>query len=233
MLMFLVVAANAAESPQSQPPAAFFREIDQRLMDAWATGDRRTWQEYLDDAAIYVDEDGSVFSKRELLTHVAPLPKGYTTRFTVTDHRTVMHDRQAVTTHLDIENLEVFGQSITPRLRATESWHLTNAGWRITSVQVLALPSDPRFQPLSSKELDQYAGSYALAAGRIITLTPVGDTLKMMPSGVMLFSETRDVFFIKGRPRERKIFLRSKDGSITGFADRREGHELLWSRIAP
>lgn len=233
MWMFLVVAANALQLHRAQPPAEVFREIDQQLMDAWATGDPHPWEEYLDDAAIYVDEDGKVLSKRQLLTHVAPLPSGYSTKFTVTDHRTVMHGRQAVTTHLDIENLEVFGQSLTPRLRATESWHLTSAGWRITSVQVLALPSDPKFQPLSSKELDQYAGTYTLAAGRVITLTPVGETLKMMPSGVMLNSEARDVFFIMGRPRERKIFLRSPTGSITGFADRREGHELIWSRIAP
>jgi hypothetical protein len=38
------------------------------------------------------------------------------------------------------------------------------------------------------------------------------------------------VFFTPGRPRTRRIFMRAPDGTITGFADRREGTDLNWTR---
>jgi hypothetical protein len=42
--------------------------------------------------------------------------------------------------------------------------------------------------------------------------------------------EVRDVLFIPGQPRVRKIFQRDKEGKITGFVDRREGEDLVWHR---
>jgi hypothetical protein len=45
-----------------------------------------------------------------------------------------------------------------------------------------------------------------------------------------LFRESGDVFFTPGRPRTRRIFMRAPDGTITGFADRREGTDLNWTR---
>jgi hypothetical protein len=42
--------------------------------------------------------------------------------------------------------------------------------------------------------------------------------------------EMRDVLFIPGQPRIRKIFQRDANGKITGFVDRRESWDLLWRR---
>jgi hypothetical protein len=36
-----------------------------------------------------------------------------------------------------------------------------------------------------------------------------------------------------GRPRTRRIFTRAPDGRVSGFADRREGTDLVWTRLAP
>jgi hypothetical protein len=38
----------------------------------------------------------------------------------------------------------------------------------------------------------------------------------------------RDVLFIPGQPRTRKIFQRDADGKVTGFLDRRGGEDLVF-----
>ena len=43
--------------------------------------------------------------------------------------------------------------------------------------------------------------------------------------------ESGDVFFEPGRPRSRRIFRRDGSGAVTGFVDRRDGHDLAWERI--
>jgi hypothetical protein len=47
----------------------------------------------------------------------------------------------------------------------------------------------------------------------------------------VLRAEVRDVLFVPGRPRYRKIFRRDTDGRITDFAERREAWDLVWSRV--
>ena len=42
--------------------------------------------------------------------------------------------------------------------------------------------------------------------------------------------EVRDVLFVAGQARSRKIFQRDAGGKITGFVDRREGQDLVWHR---
>jgi len=48
----------------------------------------------------------------------------------------------------------------------------------------------------------------------------------------LLLPETGDVFFSPGRPRTRRIFMRAPDGRVSGFADRRESTDLVWTRLA-
>jgi hypothetical protein len=47
---------------------------------------------------------------------------------------------------------------------------------------------------------------------------------------VTYLPEVRDVFFVAGQPRTRRVFLRDAAGRITGFADRREGEDVRWRR---
>jgi len=44
-------------------------------------------------------------------------------------------------------------------------------------------------------------------------------------------AEVLDVFFEPGQPRTRRIFQRNERGEITGFVDRREGHDITWTKI--
>lgn len=47
-----------------------------------------------------------------------------------------------------------------------------------------------------------------------------------------LLVEIRDVLFVPGQPRTRKIFQRDANGKVSGFLDRREGEDLVWRREA-
>ena len=44
--------------------------------------------------------------------------------------------------------------------------------------------------------------------------------------------EVRDVLFVAGQPRTRKIFQRDAKGAVAGFVDRREGEDLVFKRRA-
>jgi hypothetical protein len=44
-------------------------------------------------------------------------------------------------------------------------------------------------------------------------------------------AETRDVFFIKGDPRIRKIFRYDATGRVTGFIERRESWDIVWNKV--
>jgi hypothetical protein len=39
------------------------------------------------------------------------------------------------------------------------------------------------------------------------------------------------VLFAPGQPRSRKVFQRDAGGRITGFADRREARDVVWTRL--
>jgi hypothetical protein len=41
-------------------------------------------------------------------------------------------------------------------------------------------------------------------------------------------AEAKDVFFIAGDPRIRKIFQRDASGKVIGFIERRESWDIVW-----
>jgi hypothetical protein len=80
-----------------------------------------------------------------------------------------------------------------------------------------------------------YAGTYSLSPSTRQTIRQDGDHLVARRSGraaQQLLPESGDVFFTPGHPRTRRIFLRAADGRVVGFADRREGTDLVWTRAA-
>ena len=89
---------------------------------------------------------------------------------------------------------------------------------------------------MGTPHLAQYEGVYSLSPITRQTIRRDGDHLVADRPGrdlQILLPETGDVFFTPGRPRTRRIFSRAADGRVVGFADRREGADLVWTRIAP
>ncbi len=84
LLIFLLVfpALAAAENPSIDRTELVRRT--QQLVDAFAPGDRRPWNLYLADDAMFFDEQGRSMDKRMFLARLQPLPPGYTGSIKVT-----------------------------------------------------------------------------------------------------------------------------------------------------
>ena len=92
------LAASAAQNV-----ADLLHRQTQELMDATGAGSRAVWERYLDAAAVYTDESGSVMSRSEMLANIKPLPQGVSGKIKVLDFKVALHGSTAVTTHLDDE----------------------------------------------------------------------------------------------------------------------------------
>ena len=96
-----------------------------------------------------------------------------------------------------------------------------------------AMLKDPPTVSLPAKELEQYAGRYSGGTDLVYMIQWDGKQLSGgRPGGTMkpLEVEVRDVLFVPGQPRIRKIFQRDPNGNITGFVDRRESWDLVWKK---
>ena len=95
--------------------------------------------------------------------------------------------------------------------------------------------ADPPAIKVAIPILDSYVGRYRLTGDVTYDIRREGDHLVGGPEGAAgkpLLAETADVFFIAGQPRSRKLFQRAGD-RVTGFIDRREGEDLVYTRDAP
>jgi hypothetical protein len=215
--------------------SATLQRATQALVDALAPGQRAVWEHYTDPALIFVTEDNEVQDRARLLAELKPLPPGSSGWIVVQEFRCTDFGSFAVTTYVMDEHETIEGHELHARYRESDTWHTTPDGWRLVAAQEYAIPLDPaRGEPASA--LADYEGVYSLSPSTRQTIHRDGDHLVSDRAGrgsQILLPESGDVFFTPGRPRTRRIFSRAADGRIVGFADRREGADLVWTRIAP
>jgi Domain of unknown function (DUF4440) len=222
--------------PAATALAVSLKQATQALMDATAPGERAVWAHYTDERFVYVTEDNEVKGRAEVLEDLKPLPAGYAGWINVEAFECHDFGSFAVTTYIIDEHEIIEGQTLHARYRSSDTWHPTPAGWRLASSQVFAIQQDPPRSSESGAQLAQFEGLYALGSSARQNIRSAGDHLLAERSGgaaQLLLPESGDVFFTPGRPRTRRVFTRDPQGKVTGFADRREGADLLWTRIAP
>jgi hypothetical protein len=227
-LLGLAACAHAAPSPE-----AVLRAQTQELLDAVSTGDARVWKRYLDPAMTYVSENGVVFSNASVIAEVTPLPKGISGTLVVATFTVHVHGDTAIVVHEDRERGSFFGVPLSADYRTTDTWRRGRDGWRLIATQVHAVNKDPPAITLSAEQLDEYAGVYRLPSGTTYAIKREGEHLVGQRDGgkaARLAVEVRDVLFVPGQPRSRKVFVRDGKGVITGFFDRREGRDIAWRR---
>jgi ketosteroid isomerase-like protein len=234
----LVAAAALAAAPAPAPAAASdqeqMRTIVQTLMSAVAPGDIAPWKTYLDDRFVYVTEGDQIQTKAQILKDFGPLPKGVTGSIRITRYRATVFGDFAVATHVDEEAEHIYGQDLAPRYLTTDTWRRTPQGWRLVMQHVKVILDEPPAQILPPSLLDEYAGTYQ-ADGLSVRVQRDGDHLTAERVGgrpQAWRAEARDVFFVPGRPRGRQVFQRDASGRITGYADRREGHDIEMRRTS-
>jgi hypothetical protein len=221
-------------APAAEDVAGVLRRQTQELVDAIATGKAAVWERYLDDQAVYTAEDGAVSTKAQMVEQTRPLPKGVSGTIQVIDFKAAVHGPVAVATYVSDEHENYHGHPLHCQYRSTDTWQQTPAGWRLIAGQVLALSTDPPAIQLSSRQLDEYVGRYALTPEITYEIRRQGSGLEGQQNGRKaepLRAEAPDVLFVPGKTRYRRIFQRGSDGHVTGFAERREAWDLDWKRL--
>jgi hypothetical protein len=139
----------------------------------------------------------------------------------------------ATVVHKDDEQEVYHGQQLSAQYLTTETWQREDGEWKLHLIHTYAVPKDPPAITLPAKELEQYVGTYSAAPDLTYVIKFDGQRLvggRQGSSPKPLNVEVRDVLFVPGQTRIRKIFQRDAKGKITGFVDRRESWDLVWKR---
>jgi hypothetical protein len=204
------------------------------MMDAVTAGDPKVWERYLDPQVIYLSEAGEVETKASLLAQIKPLPAGISGQIVLGRFDVKLFGDTAVVLHVDEESENYHGHPIHAQYMSTATWRLGPDGWKLIATQVYASLLDPPAITLPANQLDEYVGTYQLTDAISYTIRRDGDHLVGERTGrpaQPLRVEARDVLFVPGQPRSRKIFLRDPAGQITRFADRREARDVVWTLV--
>jgi ketosteroid isomerase-like protein len=228
------VAILAWPAAADEVTAALIKRQSQQFSDASASGDAATLARYLDDRVTFINENGDIATKKDIISSAGPAPSGIHRALTQTDFAVQLYGPVAVTSFTDVLRGDMHGQCLHAKYRSTEVWLKEGSDWRMISSQTIALQDDPPAVPLPAKLLDEYVGTYRGGPDFTCTISRSGDELSASLAGsrpVVIKAELRDVFFTPGQPRLRRIFQRDSSGRITGFVSRHEGHDFLFRRV--
>ncbi|HUJ93862.1 MAG TPA: nuclear transport factor 2 family protein [Terriglobales bacterium] len=231
LLLFATLTLQA--STQANHTTELLRAQDQALLDAIAPGDLKVWDRALAADALYVDENGTIMDRAEFFKQLRPLPPGVSGSLQISDYSAHIVDDLATVVHTDDEEEYYHGQVLHARYLTTETWRHESGAWKLYLVHVYAVVKDPPAISLPADALEQYAGQYSAGPDLVYVIQWDGKQLiggKQGGPKAPLKVELRDVLFVPGQPRIRKIFQRDAAGHITGFVDRRESWDLVWRR---
>jgi ketosteroid isomerase-like protein len=232
--IFAAAAFAALMTPAFADDRALITQYEQQLSDAITNGTPAVWAKYLDPEVIYAEEDDTYKGKDGMIKEVRPLPQGLggDIKVELLSYREDGDTAVALFRQHEIERY--YGQSIHASYLLSTVWKKRADGWRQIEGQILAEKTDPPSIALPASDLQKFAGSYKLKDSEptyTITLTDgklMGGRTGKAPSE--WDAETRDVFFIKGDPRIRKIFRYDAMGRVTGFVERRESWDIVWDK---
>ena len=230
--LFLAFTLQASSSSVDQI-TTLLRAKDQAMLDATAPGDKKVWQDALAPDAVCVDESGAILTRSELLDQLKPFPAGVSGTLTIVNFQAHIDGDMATVIHLDDEQEIYHGQKLHAQYMTTEAWHRDGEDWKLYLIHVYAMLQDPPAITLPEKELRQYVGQYQAAPELVYVIRWDGQRLvggKKGSSMKPLEVEVRDVLFVPGQPRIRKIFQRDGKGRIVSFVDRRESWDLVWKK---
>jgi hypothetical protein len=237
----LLAAPQATVQQQSTQKAshdeivAQLKRATQELLDAVARGDKAVWDRHLAAGSIYADEEGNVLTKDELIKELRPLPTGYQGSIKVGETKSLVQENVVVLSHVDHEELVLYGQKILTNFLTTQTWaRQKNGEWQVVSTQVMALHNERKPAVIDLKSLDSYVGQYELAPEVTYTITREGDKLFGQRTGRAkeeLLPLCVDIFYRKGSWRGEKVFQKDAQGRVVALLDRRENNDLVWKKI--
>jgi ketosteroid isomerase-like protein len=233
LVALLVAGVGGAQAAGQSSAEGELRQAVQDMLDAIAPGNADVWKRYLHERVVLVDENGVVRTKSEMLAEFSPLPPGLVGNLALDKFKMEQHGDVAVLAYEAQEHLDYHGQKLASRYRINDTWLQTAQGWQLLSEQVAAVLKDPPSIKLTQQQLCEYSGNYSLTAEITTKIACTSDGLTAQRSGrkpSSYLAEVKDVFFVAGQPRTRRIFVRDAQGKVVAFVDRREGEDIRWNR---
>jgi hypothetical protein len=205
----------------------------QELFDSVAGGDQTPWKKYFATDCMYFDEKGRSMNKAALVADVTPLPMGYSGSIKIGKAQSHIEGDVAILSYDMDEKETIFGQDMTARYHATDTWMRRNGQWQIVAGQVLRYYEDPAQRKVDAAKFAEYAGTYELAPGNTLVISVDGNLLYRQRGDRpkdLLIPEASDIFFRKGI--EGRILFRYDDrGKVDALIDRRNNEDVVWKRI--
>jgi hypothetical protein len=205
----------------------------QELFDAVAAGDQTPWKKYFADDCMYFDEKGRNMNKAPLVADITPLPAGYSGSIKIGKVQSHI-DRHVAILSYDMDETEtIFGQNMTARYHATDTWMHRNGQWQIVAGQVLRYYEDPAPGKADSAKFAEYVGTYELSPGNTLTISTDGKLLYRQRADRPkdnLIPEATDIFFRKG-VEGRILFRRADKDKVDALIDRRNNEDVVWKRV--
>jgi len=208
------------------------RANDERLLTAVHRGDRKAWAELTTADFMYVEE-GQV-SRRDAF--LAGLEEDGLEPLVIRNYEVqILGDTAQVFHEDDVPRRPGVASTKNAHLLMTETWQKVDGTWLLRIVHTDRIRVAPPPVELPIAKLDELTGTYRSGDDTYVICREGHDLVGTMAGKptVALKAEAGDVVFIPGDVWLRKVFQRDKQGHITGFIDRRESIDRLWTRIGP
>jgi hypothetical protein len=229
-LTLLTGFALQSQAEEAVTQAELIRRT-QELYDAVVPGNQEPWKKYYAADCIFADEKGRQMDKTKLVADITPLPKGYSgTIKVVKPVSRIIGDTAVLSYDLD-ETETIYGQHLTARYHATDTWLRRGAIWQIISSQAMRYYEDPAIGHADKSKFEQFAGEYELAEGQTRRVFTEGENLYVERKGKreQLFPESCDIFFRKD-VEGRILFRMNSAGKIDALVDRRNNEDVIWRK---
>ena len=228
---FTAVTSGGADGAEGAITQDELVRRTQELFDAVTTGDQAPWKTYYADDCVFADEKGRQLDKTKLVADIAPLPKGYSGTIKIIRPVSRIFEKMAVLSY-DLDEIEtIFGQRLTARYHATDTWLRRDGRWQIIASQAMRYYEDPALGPIDAAKFPEFSGTYQLAEGQTRRVFAEGENLFTERNGKreQLFPESTDIFFRKG-VEGRILFRTSADGKVNALIDRRNNEDVIWKK---
>src|ERR1700733_3994235 len=217
------------ERDKADEISALIKTQTQSFLDAAQRRDIVAMRGYLDQALIYVNDDGVVSTLQTFRDGSPTKPAGArSAKVTISDWELHHTGDVAVSSFISDQAVDYGGQSVDYKFLSVEIWILRATRWKLMGSGTIPLHQNPPAMSLPADALAAYVGEYSDGAGLAVTISQDGNALASSVNGekpTPLVAESRDVFYRPdehpGYARKRIVFGRDASGRVTEYVNRK------------